>query len=244
MPRMQDSVPSPSPSHFSSWPVPPPEMGFALDTSTSGPQNSDPPAYTNLPHDFPRHGSHGQDFFPPSRGYNSHAPEPPFASPQFSVSSRGTMDPLITGPTAYAVVYTDDTTVKLTSRVRRQCFNCNSKATTTWRRSMLMFGKWVCDFFCLRESIRKAFLFLKTNIRRFATSAGCLSELTQLRGQRRSRAGVVLVRHLHLNTRTRTRPCSTILNIVIMTTVPLLVTFPAPPLAPRAVIQTHRTRPG
>lgn len=65
----------------------------------------------------------------------------------------------------------------------------------------------------------------------------------QLHAQKRFRAGAVLVRHPPLGTRIRTVPFSTILNIVIMTTVPLLVTFPAL-LVPCAVIQAHRTRPG
>jgi hypothetical protein len=150
MPRILNSVPSPLPSHASSWHVPPSEMGFALDTSTSGSQTSEQPAYANFAHDFARHGDHcyGQDFFPPSCGYDSLAPKLPSASSQFSVSPRGTIGPLIPGSTSYPIVYTDDTTVKLTGRVRRECFNCKSKATTTWRRSMLVSGKWVCNFVC------------------------------------------------------------------------------------------------
>ncbi|KAN0113842.1 hypothetical protein V8E52_007314 [Russula decolorans] len=99
-----------------------------------------------MAHDFARHGDHcyGQDLFPPPRGYESRVPRPS-ASPRFSVSPRGTIDRHIPGSTPYPIVYTDDTTVKLTNRVRRQCFNCKSKATTTWRRSMLISGKWVCN---------------------------------------------------------------------------------------------------
>ena len=150
-PRILNSVPSPSPSHFSSWHVPPSEMGFVLDTSPAGYQTSEQPAYPNSAHDFARHGDHGQGYyFPPSRGYDSRAPvaELPSISPQFSVdpAARDTVDPPIPRSTVYPIIYTDDTTKKLTSRVRRQCFNCKSKATTTWRRSMLMSGKWVCDF--------------------------------------------------------------------------------------------------
>jgi hypothetical protein len=147
MPCILNSVPSPS--HFSSWHVPPSEMGFVLDTSTAGSQTPELPAYTTLAHDLARHGDPGQDFLPPSRGYDSRALELPSASPQFSVSQRGTINPLVPGSTAYSFVYTDDATVKLTSRVRRQCFNCKSKATTTWRRSMLVFGKWVRDVVCV-----------------------------------------------------------------------------------------------
>lgn len=131
--------------------MPPPfETGFVLDTSTAGPQTSEQPVYTNLVNDFAHHGDHcyGQDLFPPSRGYDSRVSGHPPTPSQFSVSPRGAIDPLVPEPTAYPVVYTDDTAIKLTSRVRRQCFNCNSKATTTWRRSMLMSGKWVRDFMC------------------------------------------------------------------------------------------------
>ena len=156
MPYKLNSVPSPSSSQFSSWHVRPSEMGFISDTSTTGSQTSEQPAYTNLAHEFARHGDYcyGQDFFPPSRGYDSRAPEHPSASSQFSVIPRGTVNPLIPGSTANSIVYTDDTTVKLTSHVRRQCFNCKSKATTTWRRSMLMSGKWVRDFVCVAAEKR------------------------------------------------------------------------------------------
>jgi len=128
-------------------------MGFVPDTSTAGSQTSEQPAYTNMAHSFARHGDHcyGHDNFPSSRGYDSRVPELSTAPSRFSASPRGTIDLHIPGSTAHAIVYTDDTTVKLTSRVRRQCFNCNSKATTTWRRSMLMSGKWVCDFVCVAE---------------------------------------------------------------------------------------------
>lgn len=162
MPRILSSMSSPSPTHFSSWHIPPSEMGFVLDTSTARSQTSEQPTYTGPPydtaHDLARHGDHcyGQDFFPPSCGYNSRAPEPPSAQSQFSVGPKGTVDTLIPGSTTYSIAYTDDTTVKLTSRIRRQCFNCNSKATTTWRRSMLMSGKWVCDVVCVvaeRQSV-------------------------------------------------------------------------------------------
>ena len=130
---------------------PPSETGFVLDTSTAGPQTSEQPAYTNLANGFAHHGDHcyDQDLFPPSRGYDSRTPGPPSAPSQFSVGPRGAIDPPVPESTTYPVVYTNDTMVKLTSRVRRQCFNCNSKATTTWRRSMLMSGKWVRDFMCV-----------------------------------------------------------------------------------------------
>ncbi len=147
MPRLLNSVSSPPPLHFSSWNVPS-ETGSVPYTSTAGSQVSGQPAYTNLVHDFARHGDYcyGRDFFPPSREYDARAPDIP-ASSQFIISPRGTIDPLVPGTTAYTIVYTDDTRAKLTNRVRRQCFNCKSKATTTWRRSMLESGKWVCAFF-------------------------------------------------------------------------------------------------
>ncbi|KAJ8090720.1 hypothetical protein PM082_018286 [Marasmius tenuissimus] len=43
------------------------------------------------------------------------------------------------------VVYTEDASTRLSSRVRRKCFNCGRTETTTWRRSTLTLGKVVCN---------------------------------------------------------------------------------------------------
>ncbi|KAF8998051.1 hypothetical protein BDZ89DRAFT_892951, partial [Hymenopellis radicata] len=41
--------------------------------------------------------------------------------------------------------YTDDSSTKLTDRVRRRCFNCYTTDTSTWRRSTLTPGKVLCN---------------------------------------------------------------------------------------------------
>jgi hypothetical protein len=43
----------------------------------------------------------------------------------------------------YGAIYTDDARMKPGDGIRRQCFNCRVAETTTWRRSMLSFGKLV-----------------------------------------------------------------------------------------------------
>jgi hypothetical protein len=217
-------------------------MGSAPDTSTDGPQTSEQPAYMNLSHDFSRHGDYHyvRELFPPSRGYHDaraqgHTLESPSASSQF-ITPRGMVDQCSPGTAAHPVIYTDDAGLKIYDRVRRQCFNCKTTATTTWRRSMLNLGKLV-RFSC---SARRDKLVLKKN-RRFATSVGCLSERTPFRGRRISRADGV--RHLPLLTRTRTFPILIALSIVIITAIRHLCHSPVL-LAPWAVKRAHRTRPG
>lgn len=42
---------------------------------------------------------------------------------------------------AYGTIYTDDARMKLGDGIRRQCFNCSTTDTKTWRRSKLNHGK-------------------------------------------------------------------------------------------------------
>lgn len=45
------------------------------------------------------------------------------------------------------ITYTDDSSTKLSDRVRRICYNCRTPDTSIWRRSSLATGKVVCAFF-------------------------------------------------------------------------------------------------
>ncbi|KAF9258766.1 hypothetical protein L218DRAFT_813438, partial [Marasmius fiardii PR-910] len=42
-------------------------------------------------------------------------------------------------------IYTDDSSTRLSDRVRRKCFNCSGSNTRTWRRSSLTPGKVLCN---------------------------------------------------------------------------------------------------
>ncbi|KAG7096778.1 hypothetical protein E1B28_004188 [Marasmius oreades] len=43
------------------------------------------------------------------------------------------------------IVYTDESSTRLSDRVRRKCFNCSGTDTRTWRRSSLTPGKVLCN---------------------------------------------------------------------------------------------------
>lgn len=43
------------------------------------------------------------------------------------------------------IIHTDDAGTKLTDRVKRKCYNCQSTETSTWRRSSLAPGKVLCN---------------------------------------------------------------------------------------------------
>lgn len=136
-----------SPIHSPPWHISS-ETGSVPDTSTSGSQTSEQPAYTNLPYDFSRQAdySYGRESLPPYRGYDArtleHPPVPPSASSQVN-SQRSMMGQFLPRTTSHPILYTDDAGLKLCDRVRRQCFNCRATATTTWRRSILHPGKLV-----------------------------------------------------------------------------------------------------
>jgi hypothetical protein len=147
-PRLPYPVTPLSPLH-SSWHIPS-ETGSVPDTSIVGYKDFEQPAYTNLAHDFTRHGDYGfgRELFPPSRGYDARALQYPLdphaASSQFT-SPRGMVDQLIPRTTAHPIIYTNDAGMKLCDTIRRQCFNCRATATTTWRRSVLNPEKMVCN---------------------------------------------------------------------------------------------------
>jgi hypothetical protein len=135
-----------SPVHTPPWHIPS-ETGSVPDSSTSGSQNSEQPAYSNLPYDFSRQAEYcyGRESLPPSRGYDARTLERPQVHPSASSQFTGqrSMMGQFVRTTSHPILYTDDAGLKLCDRVRRQCFNCRATATTTWRRSILSPGKLV-----------------------------------------------------------------------------------------------------
>jgi len=69
----------------------------------------------------------------------------PTITSQFGGSSRGEFAYLFSGDQSDGIFYTEDANVKLTYRMRRQCFNCKATETSTWRRSLLSLGKMLCN---------------------------------------------------------------------------------------------------
>lgn len=67
----------------------------------------------------------------------------PTISSQLGGNSRGDFAYLVSGDQSDQMFYTEDADVKLTYRMRRQCFNCKATETSTWRRSLLSVGKMV-----------------------------------------------------------------------------------------------------
>jgi hypothetical protein len=67
----------------------------------------------------------------------------PTISSQLGGNSRGEFVHLFSGDQSDQIFYTQDADVKVTRRVRRQCFNCKATETSTWRRSQLSVGKMV-----------------------------------------------------------------------------------------------------
>jgi hypothetical protein len=145
--RLPEPVSFQSPLQTSQWHIPS-ETGS--DTSTARSAHPEQQPHTNMD-DFSGRGDccHGREFFSPARGCDartSNQPlDPPSAlSPSFATGPRNAIDPLSPGTTAYPVIFTDDAKMKLGGRIRRQCFNCRTTATKTWRRSVLSSGKMVC----------------------------------------------------------------------------------------------------
>ena len=108
--------------------------------------------YGSLRCDLDRgHCHHGCEFFEPECGYKSgvlamedtvvvgHSTVPS----QLVGNSRGEAANLVSGGRNDQIFYTEDANVRLTQRIRRQCFNCKTTETSTWRRSLLRTGKLV-----------------------------------------------------------------------------------------------------
>jgi len=108
--------------------------------------------YGNLRCDPDRY-QHECGFFEPEYGckFSVHAMEDtalvghPIISSQLGGNSRGEFVNLFSGDQSNQIFYTQDADVKVTRRVRRQCFNCKATETSTWRRSQLSVGKMLCN---------------------------------------------------------------------------------------------------
>ncbi|KAJ7616062.1 hypothetical protein FB45DRAFT_935202 [Roridomyces roridus] len=73
----------------------------------------------------------------PPHGY----PVPVYAPPPPQSGSISAPPP----PSNVQITYTDDAATKLSDRVRRKCFNCQTIETSTWRRSNMSAGKVLCN---------------------------------------------------------------------------------------------------
>ncbi|RPD53778.1 hypothetical protein L226DRAFT_469952 [Lentinus tigrinus ALCF2SS1-7] len=71
------------------------------------------------------------------------APRPSTVPPR---SIRPTMMSTYVHPSqATYITYSDDSSTKVSDRVRRKCYNCRATSTSTWRRSSLNPGKVLCN---------------------------------------------------------------------------------------------------
>ncbi|KAL4244125.1 hypothetical protein ABKN59_009440 [Abortiporus biennis] len=102
---------------------------------------------------------------PPAQPYYQHPSAPPHPGQQYGYAHQQQMNgrypgepmappmhppyavPSHTAPPGQAnyVIYTNDAATKLSDRVRRKCYNCDTTDTSTWRRSSLTPGKVLCN---------------------------------------------------------------------------------------------------
>ena len=127
------------------------ETGSVLDVSVAG-SNPEHLAYEGTANGYayrdPADYRYGQDLSAHRRGYDARVPGCPLSltlTQSQSLNDRGGMleEPLPRFR-AYGTIYTDDVRMKLGDGIRRQCFNCRTTDTKTWRRSKLSPGKMVC----------------------------------------------------------------------------------------------------
>jgi hypothetical protein len=142
---MSSWFPSHSPSSYI-----PSETEPSLATSTAG-SNHEHRAFESAIYDYAGHDhayhNPSWTFSVPARRYDPHVQWNPIdlpPSPSQSVNARDGKSykpfPRFIG---YGAIYTDDARMKLGDGIRRQCFNCRARETTTWRRSVLSSGKLV-----------------------------------------------------------------------------------------------------
>ncbi|KAI9439500.1 hypothetical protein H4582DRAFT_1534086 [Lactarius indigo] len=146
------SVLSPEPTRLSSTQSVHPMASYSSDIRYLGTDSDRPlayyqpstgltePSYRVQPRTEPRYVS-AHDGNPRAAAY------PPAAHVVPSQISGGAHDLTYQypGQHQFNAIYTDDTTTKLNDRIRRQCFNCHTTDTSTWRRSSLNPGKVLCN---------------------------------------------------------------------------------------------------
>jgi len=99
------------------------------------------------------------------------------------------------GQTNVSVVHTDNASMKPSNRVRRQCFNCCTTDTSTWRRrSNLSAGKVVSSLPLVISILRRSDLHFTWFIS-FATSADYLSGRIHIPGRNGFRINAVPCPH-------------------------------------------------
>jgi hypothetical protein len=134
----------------SSWHIPS-ESG-SVPSAYSARFNPEHLGFASMGYDYPRRSDypHEWEFSVPVHGNDArprvleHPFDLPLTQSQFVDGPSGNLDQLFPRIRTYEViVYTDDARMKLGGGIRRQCFNCKSTETTTWRRSMLSPGKLV-----------------------------------------------------------------------------------------------------
>jgi hypothetical protein len=148
-------LPTPMSSQFSSsppsWYIPAETLTDSpLATSTTGPNLGHlahgSVAYDNAGRDHAYHNQRWTLPGYPSR-YEPYAICDPISLPSSPFQPVQTPDGAFYDPfprvVGYGAIYTDDARMKPGDGIRRQCFNCRVAETTTWRRSMINFGKLV-----------------------------------------------------------------------------------------------------
>jgi hypothetical protein len=149
------------PTHLLPIPAPPQlpvvhfETGSVLEVSASGPSPEyliyeGTPANDHMYYDRDD-DRYGWNLPTSRREYDARVPGCPISlalSPPQSLNGKGGMLATGTGEPhprlrAYGTIYTDDVRMKLGDGIRRQCFNCRTTDTKTWRRSKLSQGKMV-----------------------------------------------------------------------------------------------------
>jgi len=126
------------------------ETGSVLDVSVAE-SNPEHLAYEGTVNDYAYRDRDdyrfGRDLSASRRVYDTRAPGYPISlalSPSQSPNGQsGMLDEPLPRFRAYGKIYTDDARMKLGDGIRRQCFNCRTTDTKTWRRSKLNHGKLV-----------------------------------------------------------------------------------------------------